>query len=150
MRFLFRPAAALLFALPLITPEVSAQNESGTPQVEQATSPVAAGGLRAYLDPATGRLIDHPPYGRPTLEMNAESLYPFTTSHLLLFEQEVPNGAFRMDLQGRFRSGTVATVTQNDEIEIWRFSGEMFLTAPGRKVRAEMFGEPAPAGEDGS
>lgn len=128
------PAAAILLAGVLACGTAFPQEEQPDSQPANNTSPAASGGLRAYLDPATGRLIDQPTYGEPTLELSDEALYRFSTDHFGLIEERLPDGTLKVDLKGRFRTGSVATVDEDGEVRTHRIGGEMFLSPAGRRI----------------
>lgn len=113
-----------------------AHGQQSPPQGEDdsRSGPAASDGLRAYLDPATGRLIDHPPYGKSTLKLQDKTLYMFSTDHFGLIEERLPDGTLKVDLQGRFRVGSVATVDESGEVHTHRVGGEMFLSPAGRRI----------------
>lgn len=136
-RRLTLPASLLAGAI-LISFSVMAEPPETTSDTVSTDPPVAAGGLRAYLDPVTGRLIDHPPYGRQILELSERELYMFSTDHFGLIEQPMPDGGVMVNLQGRFLEGTAATVDGNNKVKLYRIGGEMFLSAEGRKVRQNL------------
>lgn len=130
-----RSLITLLVAGTLACGTAISQDTQTANEPEAGTAPAASGGLRAYLDPATGRLIDHPPYGRPTIELRTRELYMFTTDDFGLIERKMPDGSYAMDLEGRFRQGTVATVGENGEIETHRIGGEIFASPAGERIR---------------
>lgn len=134
MPSLIQPAAATLFAMAMAPGAASSQDEQSDHQSEKNAAPAASGGLRTYLDPATGRLIDHPPYGEPTLELSDEALYRFNTDHFGLIEERLPDGTLKVDLKGRFRAGSVATVDEDGDVQTHRIGGDMFLSPAGRRV----------------
>ena len=89
---------------------------SGTQSSDPARSPIGAarGTVKAYVDPATGQLSQNPPPGTFSSERSVSSSDvddSLRTSSLGLFEVELPSGAIKVDLQGRFQSALVATVT---------------------------------------
>lgn len=121
--------AGILAAGPAVAQED--QTKTGPASNNQA----ASGGLRAYLDPATGKLIDHPPFGRPTLEMSPRALERFSTSDFGLIERVLPNGLTIIDLKGRFRQGSVASVGKDGEIRVRRIGGEIFANSIGEAIQ---------------
>lgn len=71
-------------------------------------SPVAAAGQKAYIDPATGRILPRPPAGAPSSAAQQPDL---NNSSEGLVEQASPKpgGGYMLDLKGRFRSTVYAT-----------------------------------------
>jgi hypothetical protein len=116
----------------------SSQDEQPDTQPENSAAPAASGGLRAYLDPATGRLIDHPPYGKPTLELSEELLYGFSDSGFGLIEQRMPDGGLMIDLQGRFRQGSTATTQDGVSEKLHPIGSEIFLSPAGQKQQERL------------
>lgn len=126
-----RSLVAILVAAPLAWGTAFSQSTQTAIEPEAGTTPSKSGGLRAYLDPATGRLIDHPPFGKPTLRMSSTALERFSTSHFGLIEQVLPNGLRLVHLRGRFRQGSVATVNDDGTVKVKRIGPEMFLSPAG-------------------
>lgn len=148
MPSLSRAAAATLLAMAMVPGAASSQDEQPDNQPEKSAAPAASGGLRAYLDPATGRLIDQPPFGEPTLELSDEALYRFSTDHFGLIEERLPDGTLKVDLKGRFRAGTVATVDEDGDVQTHRIGGDMFLSPAGRRIH-RLIGESRDADGNG-
>lgn len=142
------PAAASLLAMVMACGAASSQDEQPDGQPEKSAAPAASGGLRAYLDPATGRLIDHPPFAEPTLELSDETLYRFSTDHFGLIEERLPDGTLKVDLKGRFRAGSVATVDEDGDVQTHRIGGDMFLSPAGRRVHRLISGNRDADGND--
>lgn len=117
------------------------QNTQSANEPEAGPAPLASEGLRAYLDPATGRLIDHPPYGKSTLELGRKELYMFSTDDFGLIERVLPDGTVELNHQGRFRQGTIATISESGDLGYRRIGGEMFQSPHGSKIRALMRNE---------
>lgn len=135
-----RSLITLLVAGTLVCGTAFSQNTQTAIDPEAGTAPLASGGLRAYLDPVTGRLIDHPPYGEPTLELDRNELYRFSTSHFGLIEQKLPDGkGYAVGLKGRFRQGTAATTDSTENSRIHRLGGEIFLSPVGRWIEDKIF-----------
>lgn len=143
-----RPAAATLLAMAMACGTASSQDEQAHSQPEKNAAPAASGGLRAYLDPATGRLIDHPPYGKPTLDLDRDTLYGFSSDGFGLIEETLPDGTVKIDLRGRFRDGTVATTNDSGDIRIQRIGGQMFLSPTGRAIHRGLTGNHVEDQED--
>lgn len=133
-----RPLMALLVAGTLACGTAFSQNTQTASEPEAGTAPSASGGLRAYLDPATGRLIDHPPYGKSTLELGKKELYMFSTDDFGLIERVLPDGTVELNHHGRFRQGTIATISESGDLGYRRIGGEMFQSPHGRRIRALM------------
>lgn len=135
-----RPFMTLLVAGTLACGTAFSQNTQSASEPEAGPAPSASGGLRAYLDPATGRLIDHPPYSKPTLELDPDTLYMFSSNGFGLIEEMLPDGTVKIDLKGRFREGTVATTNDDGDIRIQRVGGQMFLSPTGRVIHRGLAG----------
>lgn len=140
MPSLIRPAAASVFAMAMAFGSAYSQDEQSDREPTNDSSPAASGGLRAYLDPATGRLIDHPPYGKPTLELDRDTLSMFSSDGFGLIEETLPDGTVKIDLRGRFREGTAATTNESGDIRIHRIGGQMFLSPTGREIHRRLTG----------
>jgi hypothetical protein len=80
---------------------------------EPVDGPSAQSGMRAYVDPRTGALQNTPP---PGTAMPAPPA--FSRSGAGLVESRRPDGSVMIDLQGRFRSPLVATVTPDGTLHI--------------------------------
>lgn len=126
------PFVSLLTAL-LMSPAVFAGDRTAGPVT------VAGGtGLIAYLDPFTGKLVDHPPATKSVLQLNAHELNMFSTDDFGLIEHRLPDGSYAVDLQGRFRQGVMATLNSSGKVRIHQVGGEMFNSPAGRRVKAKM------------
>ncbi len=143
-----RPAAAVLLTVVLACGTANSQDEQPDGQPANNPAPAAGGGLRAYLDPATGRLIDHAPYGKPTLELDRDTLHMFSSDGFGLIEETLPDGTVKIDLRGRFREGTVATFNDSGDIRIQRIGGQMFLSPTGRVIHRGLTGNQVGDQED--
>lgn len=97
-------------------------------------------GLRAYLDPEAGRLVSKPPDVEEggALSMPVDGLEQFSTSHQGLVSEMTPDGGIMVDLRGRFRQGTLATIDESGEVRVRRIGGEMFLSPEGESARRNM------------
>ncbi len=117
---------------PVIPAEVQQTNSAETPaspnttttvaekQGEKAAhSPEGAAGMRVYIDPNTGEILE-PPAGAPAAETPESLEKAFNTSSEGLVEtpSPVPGGGIILDLQGRFRSPLVATQGADGKISI--------------------------------
>jgi hypothetical protein len=71
----------------------------------------SAPGMRAYVDPATGKLTDRPPPG-------AAALPAASHSGVGLAETPAPGGGVMVHLQGRFQSPLVATVGPDGQVRV--------------------------------
>lgn len=137
MPALYRYTVTLICFLSLLVGGALAE-DSRTGRASNERARAYSPGFRAYLDPATGKLIDHPPYGKAALEMSPEALRRFSTSDFGLIERVLPNGMRIVDLQGRFRQGSVATVNAEGGIEVHRFGGDIFSSPTGRAIRKSL------------
>jgi hypothetical protein len=79
-----------------------------------APTPASGPSMRAYVDPATGKLLKKPPPGARVPPATAES----SRSSQGLVEEPVPGGGVKVDLQGRFRSPLVATVRPDGSVGV--------------------------------
>ena len=81
----------------------------------QALAGDASGaGMRAYVDPETGKLTDQPPPEQSPQEMPAAQ----STSSAGLVETHAPGGGEMIHLQGRFQSPLVATVGADGTLHV--------------------------------
>jgi len=101
-----------------------------------------AGGLAAYLDPATGKLIDYPPYGKQGLQLTPDELNMFSTSDFGLIEHKHPDGSLSVNLQGRFRVGTMATLDEHGDLHFTSLDGAMFTSPTGRRIQRAVEEQP--------
>lgn len=100
---LYTAAAASLFALALLP---------GGPALA-ADDVAAAGGMKVYVDPATGQILPEPPKGSSNaLAITPQEQNAMSTSSDGLVETPLarPGGGYKLDLKGRFQSSLVATV----------------------------------------
>jgi len=58
----------------------------------------------------------------------------FSTSDVNLIPETRPDGTVIVDLQGRFRQGSVATVDSAGEVNIHAIGGEMFMSPDGLEI----------------
>lgn len=85
------------------------------------TPPAFSAGMRAEVDPRTGRLRE-----RPARRAAADVASPspvFSKSGEDLVETRLPSGAVMVDLEGRFRSAAIATVDADGTLHIRCASG---------------------------
>jgi len=103
--------AAVSLALPAVAgddPAAAAPPEQATAQAP-AQAPVAAAGLVAFIDPATGGLTSTPTEEqRAALRAALAALV--NESDAGLYEVVLPDGTVVMDLQGRFQEAVVVQV----------------------------------------
>ena len=103
--------AALSLALPALAgddPAAAAPPEQAAAQAP-AQAPVAAAGLVAFIDPATGGLTSTPTEEqRAALRAALAALV--NESDAGLYEVVLPDGTVVMDLQGRFQEAVVVQV----------------------------------------
>lgn len=96
----------------------AAQPPSSKPAEPPAELAPGAAGIRVYLDPETGRVIDRPdePGAVPQPRGLADRLNTYGGD---LVQEPLPDGGFKVDLRGRFRSAVVATIDPvTDEVVI--------------------------------
>lgn len=122
--------ACCLAATPPALAERNAQDEDARPDSSQTPAPVAPSRM-IFIDPATGELLPGPPEGEKIHLGNREQEM-LSRSSFGLFEKESPAGGFYVDLEGRFRNFTIATV------------------GPDGSVRTRCVGVPAAPAEPGS
>lgn len=82
---------------------------------QTAPAPARAAGMRVYKDPQTGEFTDPPPPTTAPVER------PLNRSHEGLVatpNTAVPNGGVKLDLQGRFRSHSIATKDADGNISV--------------------------------
>lgn len=82
---------------------------------QTAPAPTRAAGIRVYKDPQTGEFVD------PPLPATAPVERTLNRSHEGLVETPntaVPNGGVKLDLQGRFRSHSIATKDADGNISV--------------------------------
>ena len=93
----------------------------------QARAEQRAGGYRVYVDPVSGKFIDHPV--GPLEERSVETVERLSTSHLGLVEtpSPVPGGGYTIDLRGRFHSVLTAKLGDDGKYRVECSSG---LAAP--------------------
>lgn len=97
-----------------------------------------AGGWVAFLDPETGQLVERPVDESSVLRITREELYEYSRDDYGLEMQISPDGGEMVNLEGRFREGTVATVRDDDHLDIQRIGGRMFSSKAGRAVRDQL------------
>ncbi len=102
-------------------------------QREAATAPVQ-GGWTAWIDPVTGKLTKAPPPEAQVIPMDDQTMRQFSTYEVDLETKRMSDGTVVLDLGGRFRQGSAATVSDTGEVKIHRIGGEMFLSPDGREI----------------
>jgi len=82
----------------------------------QANTPATGqSGYRVYIDPATGRFLDHP-VGGGALQLTPELQNAVSTSGAGLQEVPAPGGGMMVDLQGRFQNVMSASEMANGKL----------------------------------
>lgn len=112
-------AVLALFLIPSLQIDTVSASDEDHPTTSETNAgvPTQASGLRAYRDQTTGK-IGPPPAGfQPPGLSIAEQQMLNRTDHGLR-ERTLPNGAVVVDLQGRFRSMTIATTDADDNPEV--------------------------------
>jgi hypothetical protein len=86
---------------------------------------VSEGGMKGYIDPNTGAIIEAPAPGTPALPLSAQERNAMSTSHEGLVEtpSPTPGGGFKLDLRGRFQSPLVGVIDADGKTSM-RHSGE--------------------------
>lgn len=116
---LFTIALAAAGYLPLHATADESDDESQAPvQAPAAERPSSQAGLRVYIDPETGEILDEvPPEARERIERRTGERYPLNYSHEGLESVTLPDGSVRLDLQGRFRSFQAVRLNDDGEFE---------------------------------
>jgi hypothetical protein len=104
-----------------------------------AADPAAAPGMRAYVDPATGQLLDAPPVGVAPEPTPA----PLDRSGAGLAESPAPGGGVMLDLQGRFQDFSYVRLGPDGR---WVFGCTEDASSLRRALATQA--KPAPALED--
>jgi len=92
----------------------------GMPPTAAPPAGVAApqlGAHVAYIDPRTGALVAEPPPGVEALELGMQELNMLSRSAAALPIRRSAHGGMSVDLQGRFRHMTVATIDEDGAID---------------------------------
>lgn len=115
---IFAIALAAAGYLPVHVTADETDDEAQAPvQAPAAERPSGQGGLRVYIDPETGEILDEiPPEARERIERQARERYPLNYSHEGLESVTLPDGSVRLNLQGRFHS--FQAVRRNDDGEL--------------------------------
>lgn len=116
---LFTIALAVAGFLPVNVIADETDDEPPTPvQAPANERPSGQAGLRVYIDPETGEILDEiPPEAQEQLERRARERYPLNYSHEGLESVTLPDGSVRLDLQGRFRSFQAVRRNEYGELE---------------------------------
>ncbi|MCB1540519.1 MAG: hypothetical protein KDJ25_06610 [Rhodoblastus sp.] len=85
----------------------------------------AVGGMKIYVDPATGQVTHSPPPNQPALTLTPAEQNAFSRSSQGLLEvpSSGPAGGVKVNLQGRFQSPLIATVGPDGRARI-KHAGE--------------------------
>lgn len=124
-------SALLLRPLAIAAPDNSRQS-GGEPEPLQS-------GWTAWLDPVTGELSKEKPPEGEVLPLDDQALRHFSTSELDLIPETRPDGTVILDLQGRFRQGSAATIGNGGEVNIHRIGGQMFMSPDGREINRRLY-----------
>lgn len=118
-----RPSPGTIFAIAMAAAGFLPVHVTADETDDEAQAPVKApvaerpsgqAGLRVYIDPETGEILDEiPPEAREKIERRARERYPLNYSHEGLESVTLPDGSVLVDLQGRFRS--LQAVRRNDD-----------------------------------
>ncbi len=104
--------AAVSLALPALAgddPAAAAPPEQAAAQTPAEAAPVAAAGLVAFIDPATGGLTTNPTEEQRAAMRTALAALVNDSGEGLV-EVRLPDGSVVMDLQGRFQEAVVLQV----------------------------------------
>jgi hypothetical protein len=104
--------AAVSLALPVLAgddPAAAAPPEQAAAQTPAEAAPVAAAGLVAFIDPATGGLTTNPTEEQRAAMRTALAVLVNDSGDGLV-EVRLPDGSVVMDLQGRFHEAVVVQV----------------------------------------
>lgn len=113
---LFALGAAACFAM-ATQPALAA--DAGAPAAKSAGAQQAPG-MKVYIDPKTGALLNEPAPGTQPLELSPHEQNSRSTSHEGLVEvpSPVPGGGVGLNLQGRFMSPMIATVGPDGKVRV--------------------------------
>ena len=90
-------------------------------QTERAAAvPGSTSGVTIHIDPQTGTILKGPAPGAVPLQLSPAVQNALSTSHQGLAEVPSPfhGGGVKVDLQGRFRSPSLATIDSNGNVRI--------------------------------
>ncbi|MDO3383248.1 hypothetical protein [Gilvimarinus algae] len=124
-------AIALLSAL-LVTPLLlSGPDNDKQPEAETAS---LQAGWTAWLDPETGELSKEKPPEGVVLRLNDQTMRQFSTSDEDIIPETRQDGMTAINLQGRFRQGSAATISGDGTVSIHRIGDEMFMGPDGPDI----------------
>src|SRR5690606_15333444 len=96
------------------------------------------GGWTAWIDRDTGKLTKAPPPEAEVIPMDDQTLRQFSTSEIDLTPKTLDDGTVVLDLKGRFRQGSAATIDKKGKVEIHRIGGEIFMSPEGHEIRRHL------------
>lgn len=137
-RWLALSSVMIIIAVFAVTIAVAAEPEQQAaaepaavpaPPVEQASAPVAADGMVAYIDPATGKLTSSPT-AEQRAAMQAALAAALDRSQDGLYDVVLPDGTVMRDLQGRFQSATVVRTAPDGSVHQECTTNPEVLDAP--------------------
>ena len=120
-------AAAAIFAtgtlaqVPSAAPDGAAPGMSPLPAPSRAGgespdhAPATAAGMKAYADPATGRLLDRPPPGAAPKALSPE---PHLHAFDRVWEEALPDGTGLVHFEGAMEMSVVATVGADGNVAL--------------------------------
>jgi hypothetical protein len=88
------------------------------PATAPARAPAAGAGLVAFVDLATGKLVEPSAADMAALALAPEIQYALNMSTDGLREVPLPGGGYKLDMQGRFQSMLVATVGPDGKLRM--------------------------------
>ena len=102
------------------TANVLAASSPGVTQQVKASGPLGSANSRVYVDPKTGEIGTPPPGTQLALPLAPEEKNALNSSSegLVQVPSPVPGGGVMVDLQGRFRVQTVATIDAQSNLSI--------------------------------
>ena len=86
---------------------------------QSTQKPVSKQGFKAFIDPSTGQLTSPPNVSADSVGVNntpnlsVQQNNALQTSHQGLYEERMPDGSYRLDLQGRFQSSIHARLDKS-------------------------------------
>ncbi len=100
------------------TPPASAAVPESTPPPAAAAPAPPMTGLRAFIDPETGELIEPPLAAKGQLTLSPETQAALSQSSAGLSQVVLPDGTAFVRLEGRFQSMVFATVDAAGQVTI--------------------------------
>lgn len=88
---------------------------AGTAAISSQSQPGGASGMRLYIDPKTGELLEAPPQGAE-VQMSQEAMEPFSTSPVGLVQENAPGGGKMVNLRGRFQQAFTAAIDESGAV----------------------------------